>query len=209
MAQCVTVLTDGTEVFESDFDFLIAEACEKYEISDLTAEGQRRFKAVLSYIGRHMFGDRENLKESEIRNHHKKYDDNTIWDLYIYYIDLCYRYNKLVSETGFELLLNIPVGTIHSNWNYVKGIDKPNRRIYTIQKDIYKRREETLKDHAADNKNIMGTFQVGRLEYGWDMPHTRNDESSARALPASELPRLDQQREADTLPDEGGGSDIF
>lgn len=178
------------EIYEDDIDLAIAEACEKFEIENLTKEGQTRWKAVMAYVGRRVFPDSKKLKEDGYINIDKyplplnRYDADILNILCDYYIRLSYRYNKLISSVAFAYFINIPYGTVE-DW----GQGKSSKKHFGIWKKLQGEREDTLKDKAVDSGNVMGVFQVGRREYQWDLPGVRQA-APPQALSAAELPKL-------------------
>lgn len=187
------VKIDEVEICDNDFEIAIAKACQKFGIDDLVKEGQTRWKAVMHFVGKRVFPDNKILRDkntvwlegNNIPTNNNRYNYNILNILCDYYIQLSRQYNKLISTVAFSEFVNIPTNTI-DQWRE----QEPSSASYQIWKKIQDDREDSLKDKAADNGNVMGVFQVGRREFGWDMPNVREDKSSKKVLTATELPKL-------------------
>ena len=189
--QEVVIKIEEMEFYDNDFEIAIKEACEKYNIEDLCKEGQRRWKAVMQYVGKHIFPDNRVLKDkntvyldnNKIPTNNNRYNYNILYILCDYYINLSNIYNKLISTVAFSYFVNIPTNTVDL-WKETE----PNTLTFKIWKKLQENREDSLKDKAADNGNVMGVFQVGRREFNWDMPNVRDDRTNRPALTAKDLP---------------------
>ena len=192
----VVVKIDGMEFYENDFEIAIGEACRKVRVDDLLKEGQARWKAVMHYVGKRVFPDNDILRDkniiyvqgNKIPTNNNRYDYNILLALCDYYINLSRQYNKLISAVAFSEFINIPVNTI-DKWQY----EEPSTPTFQIWKKLQDNRQDSLKDKAVDNGNVMGVFQVGRLEYHWDMPGVRQDSGKDRALGLEEIKSQLQQ----------------
>lgn len=193
MDEELIVKIDEIEIYDNDFEIAIAEACQKFGIDDLVKEGQTRWKAVMHFVGKKVFPDNKILRDkntvwldgNNIPTNNNRYNYNILNILCDYYIQLSRQYNKLISTVAFSEFVNIPTNTI-DQWRELE----PSSASYQIWKKIQDDREDSLKDKAADNGNVMGVFQVGRREFGWDMPNVREDKGCKRILTAAELPKL-------------------
>lgn len=193
MDEELIIKIDEVEIYDNDFEIAIAEACQKFGIDDLVKEGQTRWKAVMHFVGKKVFPDNKILRDkntvwldgNNIPTNNNRYNYNILNILCDYYIQLSRQYNKLISTVAFSEFVNIPTNTI-DQW---RGLE-PNSASFQIWKKIQDDREDSLKDKAADNGNVMGVFQVGRREFGWDMPNVREDKGSRKVLTAAELPKL-------------------
>lgn len=194
MEEELIVNANGIEIFDNDFEMAISDACTKFGIDDLVKEGQARWKAVMHFVGKKVFPDTKVLKDkntvwlegNSIPTNNNRYDYNILNILCDYYINLSRQYNKLISTVAFSEFINIPTTTIDL-WKDAE----PSTTSFKIWKKLQGNREDSLKDKAVDSGNVMGVFQVGRREYQWDMPGVSKEQTSKRALSASELPRLD------------------
>lgn len=187
---------NGVEIYENDIERAIADACRKLQIDDLVKEGQQRWKAVCHYVGKRVFPDRKMLRDNKLVNvdgniipsNFNKYDYEILDILCDYYILLSRRYNKIISAIAFSEFINIPNSVI-TEWGYADKRGRFNKTTFDIHKKLQTEREDALKDKCLDNGNVMGTFQVGRREYNWDVPGVSNRQE-APALSAADLPVL-------------------
>lgn len=184
---------DIIKIYNNQIDIAIDEACELMGIESLNKEPQARWKGVCQYVGQRVFHNRKKLKSVKmypqeslgIMSTYAMYNQELIADIFEYYVFLSRKYDKIISMIAFSEFINIPYGTIQG-W---KNTDKLNKAGCCLHKKIQELREDSLKDAALDNGNVMGIFQVGRLEHSWDMPGVSNKEARP-ALSAADLPRL-------------------
>lgn len=190
----VIVSVDDIEIFNDDFEIAIAEACEKFEIKDLKTEGQRRWKAVMQYVGKRIFSNKEILKDKKlnvwqnnpIATNNNSYNHQLLLNLCDYYIYLSNIYNKLVSTVAFSLFLGIPANTI-DEW---KREESSSTR-FQIWKKLQVNRLDCIKDRTFDNGNVTGSIAVGNWDFQLSMPNMQSVHEERRVLTAAELPRLD------------------
>lgn len=189
--QEVVIKIEEMEFYDNDFEIAIKEACEKYNIDDLCKEGQRRWKAVMRYVGKRVFSDNRILKDKDavyldnnkIPTNNNKYNYNALNILCDYYMDLSDRYNKLISAEAFSLFLNMSRDTI-GRW---RAEDSSSMRFY-IYKKLKDFRLECIKDDSYDNGNVTGTMYVGNVEYGTNLPGAKEDSIKERVLTVKDLP---------------------
>lgn len=193
MTDQAIISAGDVEIYESDIDRAITEACDRYGIDDLVKEGQTRWKAVLHFVGKTIFPNNQVLRDKQVIHlngnpvptNNNRFDTDILNILCDYYIQLSRRYNKLISSLAFSEFINIPTNTIDT-WRTLE----PSSARFQIWKKLQTDREDGLKDKAIDSGNVMGIFQVGRREYQWDMPGVRDESNRTRALTAAELPKL-------------------
>ncbi len=193
MSEELIVNTNGVEIFDSDFDLAISDACAKFGIEDLVKEGQSRWKAVMHFVGKRVFPDTRILKDknivyiegNKIPTNNNRYNYNILNILCDYYIQLSRQYNKLISTVAFSEFVNIDTRII-DEWKNAE----PSTTSYRIWKKLQGNREDSLKDKAVDSGNVMGVFQVGRREFQWDMPGVREERERKQVLTAADLPKL-------------------
>lgn len=195
------------EVYANDIELYINLFCEDQGIEDLRKESQSVWNACLMYIQRHVFPDRQALKATE---NSPEYVNNimpstcgaynydlldTIVNAYIYY---CYMYDKEVSIQGFSKLLGIPK-TVIDLWGTDLRLSKKSINIY---KKLIAEREESLSAKLASGKsNPVGILSILNHWYSWNLPGVTREQSTRTALTADELPRLDNQKATEALPD--------
>lgn len=190
----VIVFVDEVEIFDSDFELAIAEACEKFEIENLKTEGQRRWKAVMQYVGERVFTDRRILKDKNldfwkdnpIATNNNRYNHKLLLSLCDYYIYLSNIYNKLVSAVAFSLFVNLPVNTI-DEWKY----EESSSTRFQIWKKLQDNRLDCIKDKTYDNGNVTGSIALGNWDFCLSMPNAQPVRQERKVLTAKELPRLD------------------
>lgn len=190
----VIVSVDDVEIFDNDFEIAIAEACQKFEIKDLKTEGQRRWKAVMQYVGKRIFTNKEILKDKKlnvwqnnpIATNNNSYNHELLLNLCDYYIYLSNIYNKLVSTVAFSLFLGIPANTI-DEWKR----EESSTTRFKIWKKLQDSRLDCIKDRTFDNGNVTGSIAVGNWDFQLSMPNAQLVREGRRVLTAEELPRLD------------------
>lgn len=187
---------DDVQIYEDDIHMAIDEACAKYHIDDLYAEGQRRWKRVLAYVGKRIFTDRKMLKSKDrilydnniIPTNNDKYDTDVLMRLCDYYMTLSDEYDKLISLEGFSLFMGMSRDTLRG-WG---GLE-PSTPRFAIYKKIKDNRLDCLKDDAYDNGNVTGTMYVGNVEFGTNLPGVHSEKPEREALGADALIQLGQQ----------------
>lgn len=195
------------EIYANDIELYINLFCENQGIEDMRKESQSVWNACLMYVQRHAFPDRQALKATE---NNPEYINNimpstcgaynydlldTICNAYIYY---CYMYDKEVSIQGFSKLVGIPK-TVIDLWGTDLRLSKKSINIY---KKLIAEREESLSAKLASGKsNPVGILSILNHWYSWNLPGVTREQSTRTALTAAELPRLDNQKAPEALPD--------
>ena len=191
--------TENTiEVFENDIDLYLHQFQDEQNIEDLRTVPQSVWNACLMYIQRHVFSNRDLLKQSNniynsnsiMDSNYNMYNYDLVDDILNYYIYICNLYNKEISIIGFSKLTNIDDETIN-NWG--KDNNKLSSKSFGIYKKIYQMREESLSNKLIDGKqNPIGVIATLRRHYtGWDDKTIVQHESANKpSLPADELPKL-------------------
>lgn len=193
------IKVDEVEIYENDFELAIAEACQKFQIEDLVKESQRRWKAVMEYVGKRLFPDNKLFRDrtivwlnnNKIPTNNNRYDYDIINSLCDYYMYLSDRYNKLISTVAFSLFIGVSRDTI-GNWKEDKEL---NSTRYHIYKKIIDQRFDCVTDDAYDNGNVTGTMYVGNVEFGTNLPGVRGDQGSSGRkpqIPAEQMLAIEQ-----------------
>lgn len=188
------IKVDEVDIYDSDVDAAISDACAKFGIEDLTKASQRRWKRVMEFVGKRIFRDNKILRDkntvwlegNNIPTNNNRFDYNIINILCDYYMSLSDQYDKLISAEAFSLFLNISRDTV-GNWKD----EEPSSTRFHIYKKLKDYRLECIKDNAYDNGNVTGTMYVGNAEYGTNLPGVREEKSSGRRISADEPIRLD------------------
>lgn len=185
------------EVFENDISLYLSMFCEENGIDDMKKESQSVWNGALRYIRRHVFNNKNLLKEpnniyninNSITSNYNMYNYELVNNICDIYIDLCFINDKEVSILGFSNLTGIDNETINVWGNN-------DNKLSTLSFGIYKKlsqfREESLSNKlVTGNKNPVGVIAVLNRQYGWASPYTSDSNRQKRALTAAELPKLD------------------
>lgn len=194
------------EVFENDIFLYLKVFCEEQGIEDMRQASQSVWNAALMYIKRHVFNDSYALKSKSLNNinnntaimpsNYNAYDYDIVNSVCDYYIYLCMVYDKEVSINGFTFLTGISQDSIY-------GWGNERTKLSTVSSEIYKKlnqyREESLSAKLATaNKNPVGILAILNRHYAWNLPGVSKEQTSKRALSASELPKLGPKTEDNT-----------
>ena len=184
------------EVFENDIALYLSMFCEENGIEDMTKEPQSRWNACLTYIQRHVFNNKDLLKQSNniynsnsiMDSNYNMYNYDLLYNILEYYIYLCNMYNKEISSMGYSKLIGIS-NEIISMWG--NDNNKLSSKGFEIYKKLNQEREESLSNKLADGKqNPVGVIAILNRQYGWASPYTSDSNRQKTALTAAELPKL-------------------
>ena len=189
--------TESTiEIFENDIDLYLHQFQDEQNIEDLRTAPQSAWNACLMYIQRHVFSNRDLLKQNNniynsnsiMDSNYNMYNYDLVDDILNYYIYICNLYNKEISIIGFSKLTNIDDETIN-NWG--NDNNKLSSKSFGIYKKICQMREESLSNKLVDGKqNPVGTIAVLNRQFGWASPYTSDSNRQKQSLTAQELPKL-------------------
>ena len=181
------------EVFENDIQLYLSMFCEENGIEDMTKEPQSRWNACLTYIQRHVFNNKDLLKETNniyntnnsIASNYNMYNYELVNNICDIYIDLCFINDKEVSIIGFSNLTGIDTELIY-NWA------NENTKLSTTSFNVYKKlsqfREESLSNKlVTGNKNPVGVIAVLNRQYGWASPYTSDSNKQRKSISAEEI----------------------
>lgn len=186
------------EVFENDIDLYLHQFQDEQGIEDLRTVPQSVWNACLMYIQRHVFNDRDLLKQSNniynsnsiMDSNYNMYNYDLVNNILDYYIYICNLYNKEISIVGFSKLTNIDDETINI-WG--SNSNKLSSKSFGIYKKICQMREESLSNKLVDGKqNPVGTIAVLNRQFGWASPYVSDSNRQKNSLTAAELPKLGQ-----------------
>ena len=185
------------EVFENDIALYLSMFCEEQGIDDMKKESQSVWNGALRYIRRHVFNNKDLLKETNniyntnnsIASNYNMYNYELVNNICDIYIDLCFINDKEVSILGFSNLTGIDNETINVWGN---NDNKLSSLSFGIYKKLSQFREESLSNKlVTGNKNPVGVIAVLNRQYGWASPYTSDSNRQKNALTAAELPKLD------------------
>ena len=189
--------TENTiEVFENDIQLYLSMFCEENGIEDMKKESQSVWNGALRYIRRHVFNNKDLLKEpnniyntnNSIASNYNMYNYELVNNICDIYIDLCFINDKEVSIIGFSNLTGIDTEIIY-NWG------NENTKLSTTSFSIYKKlsqfREESLSNKlVTGNKNPVGVIAVLNRQYGWASPYTSDSNKQRKSISAEEIRQL-------------------
>lgn len=158
-------------------------------ISSIT---QLQWDGVLMYIGRTLFHTTDILRDPTNNNLLDGYMLNILCDIYI---ELCNKYNKVVSLYSYCFMLAISYDNI-LDWldNNIKGSANDevlNATRHSIVKRLNSLRENGLKNKLVGINQAVGLITVGNVEYGWSSDTIAREER-ARATALNELPDFER-----------------
>lgn len=184
------------EVFENDIQMYLTMFCEENGIEDMTKEPQSRWNACLTYIQRHVFSNKDLLKQSNniynsnsiMDSNYNMYNYELLYNILEYYIYLCNMYNKEISSMGYSKLIGIS-NEIISMWG--NDNNKLSSKSFEIYKKLNQEREESLSNKLADGKqNPVGVIAILNRQYGWASPYTSDSNKQRKSISAEEIRQL-------------------
>lgn len=185
------------EVFENDIDLYLHQFQDEQDIEDLKAVPQTIWNACLMYIQRHVFTNRDMLKQKN-----NIYTDNTLmatncnsynYDLLDsicdYYIYITALYDKECSIYGFSKLVNIPYQLIQEWGNNYSNSNRLSTKSCDIYKKLTSEREQSLVAKLVSMKHPTAMAIILNKEYNYNLPGVSR-ENTKQSLTAAELPKL-------------------
>lgn len=186
------------EVFENDIDLYLHQFQDEQNIDDLRTIPQTVWNACLMYIQRHVFPNREALKQKNniytentiAPTNCNSYNYELINSICDYYIYITALYDKECSIYGFSKLVNIPCQLIQE-WGH--NYNNSNR-LSTLSCDIYKKltdeREQSIIAKLVTMKHPTALAIILNKDYGYNLPGVSKEPSKKAALGNAELPKL-------------------
>ena len=194
------------EVFENDIDLYLKLFCEEQGIEDMRTSSQSVWNAAMMYIKRHVFSTTIILKSSKPltgynnNNYNNQYSNlnnsncnsynidlvDSICDYYIY---ICNLYNKGVTISGFCKLTGISEETIYE-WG--RNENKLSTSGLNVYQKLIAEYEQSAESKLWGNKNPVAVMAILNKRFGWNLPGVSKEQTSKRALSASELPKLSE-----------------
>lgn len=174
------------DVFKSDIDMYINLWMEERHIEDLCKVSQNRWYNCCKYVYENVFKvNPKYLKDDN--NINNAYDTDKVNEVLDIYIDLCNDYEKVVNIVGFTFFTGIHRDTLNG---WINGVQLGSSGS-DICKKIDEMREESLVGLQVSGKGNPMNYMPSLNKYcGFNMPGVRDQGARARALTASELPKL-------------------
>lgn len=179
-------VNNTVDVFKDDIDMYINLWMEERNIEDLCKISQNRWYNCCKYIYEHVFKvNPKYLKDDN--NINNAYDTDKVNEVLDIYIDLCNDYEKVVNIVGFTFFTGIHRDTLNG---WVNGVQLGSSGSDICRK-IDEMREESLVGLQVSGKGNPMNYMPSLNKYcGFNMPGVRDQGARARALTASELPKL-------------------
>ena len=179
-------VNNTVDVFKDDIDMYINLWMEERNIEDLCKISQNRWYNCCKYVYENVFKvNPKYLKDDN--NINNAYDTDKVNEVLDIYIDLCNDYEKVVNIVGFTFFTGIHRDTLNG---WVNGVQLGSSGS-DICKKIDQMREESLVGLQISGKNNPMCYMPSLNKYcGFNMPGVRDQGARARALTASELPKL-------------------
>lgn len=179
-------VNNTVDVFKDDIDMYINLWMEERSIEDMCKVSQNRWYNCCKYIYEHVFKvNPKYLKDDN--NINNAYDTDKVNEVLDIYIDLCNDYEKVVNIVGFTFFTGIHRDTLNG---WVNGVQLASSGS-DICKKIDEMREESLVGLQVSGKGNPMNYMPSLNKYcGFNMPGVRDQGARARALTASELPKL-------------------
>lgn len=179
-------VNNTVDVFKDDIDMYINLWMEERNIEDLCKISQNRWYNCCKYVYENVFKvNPKYLKDDN--NINNAYDTDKVNEVLDIYIDLCNDYEKVVNIVGFTFFTGIHRDTLNG---WVNGVQLGSSGS-DICKKLDEMREESLVGLQVSGKGNPMNYMPSLNKYcGFNMPGVRDQGSRARALTASELPKL-------------------
>lgn len=179
-------VNNTVDVFKDDIDMYINLWMEERNIEDLCKISQNRWYNCCKHVYENVFKvNPKYLKDDN--NINNAYDTDKVNEVLDIYIDLCNDYEKVVNIVGFTFFTGIHRDTLNG---WVNGVQLGSSGS-DICKKIDEMREESLVGLQVSGKGNPMNYMPSLNKYcGFNMPGVRDQGARARALTASELPKL-------------------
>lgn len=154
------------ELYKDNIEFLIKEYCEENNIDNLSRADQNIFNGLLMYLKRRYIKD--NIPLKEIPNLYNKYNYDKVNELLDYYIELCYRNNKLITIRGFSLFSGI-------DEECIRNMKKPGCETLGIKQKIERNRRESCIGLLTNKNTFSGGIAILNHYDGWSQPNVTKE----------------------------------
>lgn len=181
MSDNTVKLENGVEVYENDICLYLDQYIKEHDIEDMHKEPQSRWNAALLYINKNYFKTNPDILKTDNYSSgnllHGNKSNNNAYDIekvnYVcdIYINLCYEYDKEISQMGFSKLTGIALDTLNQWGNETS---RPSSSASEIYKKLTAEREESLSNMLISGKrNPVGLLGALNRHYGWNMGQPR------------------------------------
>ena len=179
-------VNNTVDVFKDDIDMYINLWMEERSIDDMCKVSQNRWYNCCKHVYENVFKvNPKYLKDDN--NINNAYDTDKVNEVLDIYIDLCNDYEKVVNIVGFTFFTGIHRDTLNG---WVNGVQLGSSGS-DICKKLDEMREESLVGLQVSGKGNPMNYMPSLNKYcGFNMPGVRDQGARARALTASELPKL-------------------
>lgn len=145
----------------------------------------------------------ETIKQYAADAGHVKKNDNIL--RYICILYKIYINNKIINQSDiYNIYINNNNNIVLNDYNNYIGRDVPQDVITAVNGIIYNKlqdmREAGLKARLLSDKQQLGAVAVANREFGWSADRIANEER-ARALTLSDLPKLSNYVNNNSLPE--------
>ena len=187
------------DIFENDIDLYMHQFQEEQGIDDLRSIPQTVWTGALMYIQRHVFKDRDMLKQNNniynsdnmlMQTNCNSYNYDLLDSIAEYYIYLCSIYDKECSIYGFSKLVNINYQLIQDWGNNYNNSNRLSTKSCDIYKKLTSSREQSLVAKLVSMKHPTALAIILNKDYSYNLPGVSKEQAKAGALSASELPKL-------------------
>lgn len=189
--------SNSIEVFENDIDLYLHQFQDEQGFEDLRTVPQTVWNACLMYIQRHVFTNRNDLKQKKniytkntiTETNCNSYDYELLNNICDYYIYITALYDKECSIYGYSKLVNIPYQTIMewgNNYNNRNRLSSSSAEIY---KKLTNEREQSLVAKLMSMKHPTAIAIVLNKDYSYNLPGVSKEVNKV-SVSASELPKL-------------------
>ena len=172
---------NGTEIYENDIYLFLDQYITEHDIEDMHKEPQSRWNAALLYINKNYFKVKPDILKSDNyssgnllhgnKSNNNAYDIEKVNNVCDIYINLCYEYDKEISQMGFSKLTGIALDTL-GQWG--NETSRPGSSASGIYKKLTAEREESLSNMLISGKrNPVGLLGALNRHYGWNMGQPR------------------------------------
>lgn len=194
----VKAAEQNIEVYENEIDEYLHQFQIDQDIDDLRAIPQTVWNACLMYIQRHVFTDRDLLKQKNniytdntlMATNCNSYDYELLNDICDYYIYMCALYDKECSIYGYSKLTNINYQNIMEWGNNYNNSNRLSSKSCEIYKKLTNAREQSLVAKLVSMKHPTAMAIILNKDYGYNLPGVSKEQANKPTLGDRQLPKL-------------------